>query len=173
MPYADILENGDIARKPDRGENNMADINKCNCGCQNTTTTPDNGYACPPFWPWPPRPDCPPPPPPYPGEWPGPVCPTKSSVEAQIAKLAKKSATIRAMIDALKNKNKPILISIGGKQYNFGCYLDAEQSATDYGTTIETMLEKELEAIKTKLTELTEKLNVEDSSDKTETTVTM
>ena len=35
------------------------------------------------------------------------------------------------------------------------------------------MLEKELEAIKTKLTELTEKLNVEDSSDKTETTVTM
>ena len=77
------------------------------------------------------------------------------------------------MIDALKNKNKPILISIGGKQYNFGCYLDAEQSATDYGTTIETMLEKELEAIKTKLTELTEELNVEDSSDKTETTVTI
>ena len=94
-------------------------------------------------------------------------------MEAQIAKLAKKSATIRAMLDALKNKNKPILISIGCKQYNFGCYLDAEKSTTEYGTTIETMLEKELDAIKTKLTELTEDLTVADVNDMTETTVTV
>lgn len=150
----------------------MTDNKNCNCGCQDTTNnSQDSGYACPPYWPWPPRPDCPPPPPPYPGEW--PVCPSKSSIEVQIAKLAKKSATIRAMIDNLKNKNKSILISIGGKQYNFGTYLDVEKTTTEYGTTIETMLEKELEAIKTKLTELTEELNVEDTDAHTETTVTM
>ena len=173
MPYGDVIGNKELYKKPEGGAN-MADSKNCNCGCQDTTTTnPDGGYACPPYWPWPPRPDCPAPPPPYPGEWPGPVCPPKSSVEAQIAKLAKKSATIRAMLDALKNKNKPILISIGCKQYNFGCYLDAEKSTTEYGTTIETMLEKELDAIKTKLTELTEDLTVADVNDMTETTVTV
>lgn len=171
MPYADILKNGDIARKPDGGDI-MADKN-CTCGCQAPEDKPtDGGYACPPYWAWPPTPGCPvPPPPPYPGgEF--PVCPSKSSVEVQIAKLARKSATIRAMLDALKNKNKPILISIGGKQYNFGCYLDKERTATEYGTTIEEMLEKELEAIKAKIAELTEDLTVEDADSQTETTVT-
>ena len=65
------MKNGDLYKKPEGGAN-MADSKNCNCGCQDTTTTnPDGGYACPPYWPWPPRPDCPPPPPPYPGEWPG------------------------------------------------------------------------------------------------------
>lgn len=140
----------------------MSDINKpgngCNCGCDNDHK---NECPCPPpvgYW-------CPPPPPPdgfYPYPCP-PVNPGVGSTEAQIAKLSKKSACIRKMIDNLVNKNKSIMISIGcGASYNFGCYLDKEGGETDYGKSILEMLQAELEAIKAKIVELTGELEVQD-----------
>ena len=63
------------------------------------------------------------------------------------------------------NKNKSILISIGcGAQYNFGTYLDAEKSETEYGTAVLEMLQAELEAIKAKIVELTAELEVADET---------
>lgn len=169
MPYADLLKNGDIAKIPEGGDS-MA-----NCNCGNNTNVPDNSdknNCCPPNGYW--IPGCPPPPPypPYPYDCP-PVSPSVGSIEAQIAKLAKKSAIIRKMIDNLKNKNKSIQISIGcGASYNFGTYLNSESEETDYGKKVLEILEEELEAIKEKLTELSGELEVEDSSiSGTETTV--
>lgn len=108
-------------------------------------------------------PNCPPPP--YP-EYPYP-CPPVSidvdSIEFQIAKLSKKSAIIRKMIDNLANKDKSIIISIG-TQYNFGCYHDKEETKTKYGTAVLEMLQAELEAIKAKIVELTAELEVADET---------
>lgn len=85
------------------------------------------------------------------------------SIEAQIAKLSKKSATIRKMIDNLINKNKSVVISIGaGASYNFGTYCDKEGNVTEYGKAILEMLQAELDAIKAKIVELTSELEVED-----------
>lgn len=146
----------------------MSDTNKpnndCNCGCGN------NGrpeHPCPPpvgYW----YPGCPPPPPPdgcYPYPYPCPPVNTGGSTEMQIAKLSKKSAIIRKMIDNLVNKNKSIMISIGcGAQYNFGCYLDKEGGETAYGKAVLEMLQAELEAIKAKIIELTGELEVQDEN---------
>ena len=131
--------------------NNNTNQNNCNCGC-NETTYPQG------YW----IPGCPPPPPPYP-EYPYP-CPPVSidvdSIEFQIAKLSKKSAIIRKMIDNLANKDKSIIISIGTQQYNFGCYHDKEGTITKYGTAVLEMLQAEFEAIKAKIVELTAELEV-------------
>lgn len=129
--------------------------NSCNCGC-NETTYPQ-GYWMPGI--------CPPPPcPPYPYDCP-PVSTGVGSIESQIAKLSKKSAIIRKMIDNLVNKNKSIIISVGcGAQYNFGCYLDKEGTETEYGTAVLEMLQAELEAIKAKIVELTAELEVADET---------
>lgn len=168
MPTIDLVKNSDIAKFPDGG-----DFMSCNCNNNNNNNTneqckppiPPNGYWIP---------GCPPPPPypPYPYDCP-PVNPNGSSIEAQIAKLAKKSAIIRKMIDNLKNKNKSIQISIGcGASYNFGTYTNSEGEETDYGKKVLEILEEELEAIKTKLTELSGELEVQDiSTSGTETTV--
>ena len=130
--------------------NDNNSMNNCNCGC-NETAYPQG------YW----IPGCPPPPPPYP-EYPYP-CPPVSidvdSIEFQIAKLSKKSAIIRKMIDNLANKDKSIIISIG-TQYNFGCYHDKEETKTKYGTAVLEMLQAELEAIKAKIVELTAELEV-------------
>ena len=135
---------------------NNTNQNNCNCGC-NETTYPQG------YW----IPGCPPPPPPYP-EYPYP-CPPVSidvdSIEFQIAKLSKKSAIIRKMIDNLTQKNKSIVISISqGATYNFGCYLDGEGTKTKYGTAVLEMLQAELEAIKAKIVELTAELEVADET---------
>lgn len=134
---------------------NNNNTNNCNCGC-NETTYPQ-GYWMPGT--------CPPPP--YP-EYPYPCPPVSTgvgSIESQIAKLSKKSAIIRKMIDNLVNKNKSIIISIGyGAQYNFGCYLDKEGEETEYGTAVLEMLQAELEAIKAKIVELTAELEVADET---------
>ena len=134
--------------------NNNTNQNNCNCGC-NETTYPQG------YW----IPGCPPPPPLYP-EYPYP-CPPVSidvdSIEFQIAKLSKKSAIIRKMIDNLANKDKSIIISIG-TQYNFGCYHDKEETKTKYGTAVLEMLQAELEAIKAKIVELTAELEVADET---------
>lgn len=149
----------------------MSDTNKpnngcnCNCNCGNDNK-PE--YPCPPPGYW--YPGCPPPPidncypPPYPYPCP-PVNAGVGSIEAQIAKLSKKSAIIRKMIDSLVNKNKSIMISIGcGTSYNFGTYLDKESAETDYGKSVLEMLQSELEAIKAKIVELTSELEVEDDT---------
>lgn len=77
------------------------------------------------------------------------------------------------MIDNLKNKNKSIQISIGcGASYNFGTYTNSEGEETDYGKKVLEILDEELEAIKTKLTELSGELEVQDiATSGTETTV--
>lgn len=136
--------------------NNNINQNNCNCGC-NETTYPQG------YW----IPGCPPPPPPYP-EYPYPCPPVSidvNSIEFQIAKLSKKSAIIRKMIDNLTQKNKSIVISISqGATYNFGCYLDGEGTKTKYGTAVLEMLQAELEAIKAKIVELTAELEVADET---------
>lgn len=161
MPLADLIENADIARVPYGGDsmsnnNNNTNQNNCNCGC-----TPNDQKYPQGYW----MPGCPPPPyPPYPYDCP-PVCTGVGSIESQIAKLSKKSAIIRKMIDNLVNKNKSIIISIGcGAQYNFGCYLDKEGTETEYGTAVLEMLQAELEAIKAKIVELTAELEVADET---------
>lgn len=156
MPYADKLENAAIAKIP----YDPKSTGSCDCGKKE-----ENGYwasACPPpSW----GPGCPPPPPyPYPYPCP-PVNPGINSIEAQIAKLSKKASVIRKMIENLVNRNKPIIINIGmGASYNFGTYLNTEQTETDYGKSVLEMLQKELEAIKTKIVELTAELEVTDET---------
>lgn len=156
MPQSDLVQNSELARKPCGGDN-MANTNNtnCSCGCGDNTYP---GYWMPPNYP---------PPPPYP-EYPYP-CPPVSidvdSIEFQIAKLSKKSAIIRKMIDNLTNKDKSIIISIGcGTQYNFGCYHDKEETKTKCGTAVLEMLQAELEAIKAKIVELTAELEVADET---------
>lgn len=155
MPNADVVYNADIAKKPDCCGHSV-DTNKCNCH--------PHEYDFPQGYWYPGCPPPPPPPPPYPYPCP-PVNPGVGSTEAQIAKLSKKSACIRKMIDNLVNKNKSIMISIGcGASYNFGTYLNKEGTETDYGKAVLEMLQAELEAIKAKIVELTAELEVKDES---------
>ena len=161
MPYADKLENAAIAKIPYDSKTS----DPCNCGCTHDEHNHEHGYWAPggpPAW----MPGCPPPPPPYPYPCPcPPVNPGVGSIEAQIAKLSKKASVIRKMIENLVNRNKPIVINIGmGASYNFGCYLNAEQTETDYGKSVLEMLQAELEAIKAKIVELTAELEVADES---------
>lgn len=172
MPYGDLVQNRDLSQYHCGGDSvaNKDNVkNDCNCNCDHEQFYPQ-GYWCPPMPPHdcsrPPYPDfpyCP------------PVNPNVGSTEAQIAKLSKKAATIRKMIHSLVNCNKPIIISVGrGTSYNFGGYLDSEQEETEYGKAILDMLESELEAIKDKIKELTEELDVEeDGAGIVEKTVTM
>lgn len=167
MPKADIVPNSKIYKKPIGGDsmsNNCTcnkPSNECTCGCQDNNNN-NNCYPLP-WWCPPPQNDCncvPPYPYPYPTP---PVNAGVGSVEAQIAKLSKKSACIRKMIDNLVNRNKSIVISIGcGASYNFGTYQDKEGAETDYGKAVLEMLQTELEAIKAKIIELTSDLEVED-----------
>ena len=167
IPLADLVSNSSISKRPCGGDSmsntntNNTTNNNCNCGCDHEHTYP-YGYWCPPPS-MPPHCDCAPYPE-YPYPCP-PVNPGVGSTEAQIAKLSKKSACIRKMIDNLVNKNKSITISIGcGASYNFGTYLDKEGTETEYGKSILEILQAELEAIKAKIVELTADLEVEDES---------
>ena len=61
MPLSDIVENADIARIPNGGDNmsNSNNNNNCNCGCIPSDKQCPPGYSipgCPP----PPCPPCPP-----------------------------------------------------------------------------------------------------------------
>lgn len=136
----EVIRGQDIAVKPNCGSGN----NSCDC------------YPYPPFPPYPmppyPAPNCPCPPCP----------PPVNSIEAQIAKLSKRSATIRRMIDCLVNRNKSIVMNIGGAQYNFGTYTNKEGEITEYGEKVLEILESELEAIKAKMMELVNELEVAD-----------
>ena len=144
-------------------DTNNNNTNNCNCGCTPNEKPFSPGYwilGCPPsssdsFYPF--YPD-------YPYPCP-PVNPDVGSIESQIVKFSKKSAIIRKMIDNLVNKNKSIVISIScDAQYNFGTYLNAEGSETEYGTAVLGMLQAELKAIKAKIVELTAELEVADET---------
>lgn len=151
MPYGDINANALFSRKPNGGVE-MTDKDKCKCGCEPYPQW-QHCPVPPPYPPYPEYPYCP------------PVCPSVGSIEAQIAKLSKKSAAIRKQLDNLINKNKSIVITIGNVKYNFGCYLNEEGETTSYAEKIEEILTAELEAIKTKITELASELEVSDEND--------
>lgn len=146
--YADkveIVEPGMLAKKP---------MPQPGCNCE-----PHQDDYTLPLWMYC-KPECPPPPYPYP-------CPPcepipRNTIESQIAKLAKKASTIRKMINNLTNRNKPIIISCGKESYNFGCYMDSEAETTEYGQSIEEILDAELTAIKERITELTAELAVDE-----------
>lgn len=176
MPQNDLVMNAELNQKL---------TGNCNCNTNGGNTSGGNNGGtntncyCPPPPPYPPQGNwCPPPPPPYPYPPTGCDCDcgvSVGSLEAQISKLSKKSATIRKMIDNLINRNKGIVISIGCSSYNFGTYTDKEGNETDYGKAVLEMLQTELEAIKAKIVELTGELEVEDATGTgvVETTVTL
>lgn len=171
MPIADLVYSSDLKKccsapppPPPPPEP------KCNCA-------PDEryypNYGC-----------CPPPPPPpipyYP--YPYPICPppnpdvkiNKSSIEAQICRLSKKSAAIKKMIENFEEKNRDAILKIGDTSYNFASYKIITKGPegakveedSPYGETILTdLLKKELDAIKTKLVELTNDLEEEVGGD--------
>lgn len=175
MATREVVDPAVLARKPQ---------SKCHCG----DNKPDYIYPYPYYPPY----NCgpiPPPPPPPPCNCPPEITinPCCNSIESQIAKLSKKAAVIRKMKEALVIKNKPILISIGGNQYNFGSYLMKENIATtietneeltnitEYGEKIASILDAELTAIREKITELTAELDAsfdEGTTGQTPTTVT-
>lgn len=91
------------------------------------------------------------------------------STEAEICKLSKKSAAIKAMIENFEKKKKDAIIRIGGTSYNFGPYkittkdgASVYEEDTEYGEKIMELLNSELEAIKTKLQELASELDSDD-----------
>ena len=160
MPYADVPYNSDFAQVYHCNEEKVLKPNGCEC----------NGpvYIVPPPMPMD-YPPCPYPFPPHhhhhhhhPDEQPLP----KASVEAQICKLSKKAAAIKAMIENFKDKNKDCIWKIGGTSYNFGCYQkiyedDGQEVKEDtvYGPTILDILNQELLAIQAKIKELAEEID--------------
>lgn len=125
-----------------------------------------------------PYPYYPPFPPHVPGEddkYPGP-CPypapdpdaKQSEVEKKIAKLAGKSASLRALISNIEDKNKSVIIKSGANSFNLGEY--KTQDPNDPETTIEDenidaileILKAELEKIKAEIKELSDEITVED-----------
>lgn len=153
----------EISKRPDdfineRGENNMSnEIKSCECG-NPMYGKPEVGYPwcpvpIPPPMPWPPVP-YPPYPHPFPPE-PQPE-PDPGSVSQQICKLSRKANVITKMLENLETKKKDVIVSVGGISYNFGNIDLSIDGWTDgsYAATIKTMLEFELNLIKTKIAEL-------------------
>lgn len=166
MPHADIPYNSDFALP-------------CHCNEKKTLSPSNDGnniyivpppmpmdYPPPPFPPYPPYPPFPPPPfPPHPQPEPLP----QQSVEAQICKLSRKAAAIKAMIEGFKDKNKDCIWKIGGTSYNFGTYQkvyeengETVKEDTVYGPTILSILNQELAAIQAKIKELAEEIDDEE-----------
>ncbi len=163
----DVVHPADIARRPD------GTFNSCNCNSDSSSASTDTqGY----WIPAPPNGCCPPPPPLYPPypypPFDAPVSTQVGSIEAKIAKLSKKSATLRKMIENLIKKNKSVIISIGSVSYNFGTYLNKEGEETEYGEKILEILQSELAAVKEEIINLTNELEAVDETDGTiETTI--
>lgn len=166
MAIADLVYPADIAKRPEGGAsgngqsgNNSSD--NCNCGCNSEVwfVPPPKPYDYPPYPPFPPY---------VPPIEPIPM--KKSSIEAQICKLSRKSATIKKMIENFEEKNKDAIIKIGGTSYNFGAYkvfskdeqgLPVEEDSV-YGERILSILTDELAAIKAKIQELASELDDEE-----------
>lgn len=125
-------------------------------------------YPYPPY-PHPPYPPFPPCPPHRPddGEYPGPDA-KQSEVEKKIAKLAGKSASLRALIANIEDKNKPVLIKSGANSFNLGEYKipdpeDPELTIEDENiASILEILKAELEKIKAEIKELSDEISVDD-----------
>jgi hypothetical protein len=162
MPIADIISGQDLAgyyccQPPKKAATTTDDSSNSSCNCP--PPMPEYVYPYPPYgYPYPPYPQT------------SEVKIKKSSVEAQICKLSKKSAVIKKMIEDFENKNKDAILKVGASTYNFGAFLNITKEADGskveeesvYGETILTdLLKKELEAIKTKLVELTSELEEE------------
>ena len=170
MGIAQVVYPADLAKTPEG----------CDCGCEHHH---HHHHPCPPpdpehgIWivPAPPPAGYPPYPYPYPCP-PTPPAPSPDdddsqiktkSIEAQICKLSKKSAAIKAMIQNFEEKNKDAIIKIGGTSYNFGPYkvvfkegVTEYDEVTEYGEIIlEELLKAELEKIKEKLQELAAELD--------------
>lgn len=167
MGVSQLVYPSDLARKPEPMDcgchHNVKPTDDSHCGCNQgvwiVPAPPPIGY------------------PPYPY---GPECPGTSeetikiktkSIEAQICKLSKKSAAIKTMIDNFENKNKDVIVKIGGTSYNFGpCYnITKEESTvykdeTEYAERFRTLLTDELESIKEKLQELASELDSDDGN---------
>lgn len=163
-------------------------IKNCSCGGVGVdavyqTSTNNNDVNYPYYY----RGGCcaPPPPYPYPYPYPVPVNPAPTATyEMKIAKLSKKAAIIRSMIDLFQNKNKPIIFRIEGLQYNFGTYTTEDDIALPasvypeskdpkttsvstkdgYGQEILEILETELDMIKTLIKTYSDKIAVDDES---------
>jgi hypothetical protein len=165
---------------------------ECNCSTSSSSSTTSTKPDCVPYppqgfyAPYPPYPY----PAPYPaGDGPEAINPCKNSIEVQIAKMSKKASVIRKMLNNLQKRRKPIIISIGGVQYNFGCYSTISENGEEvsvvdstsadeinYGEQVEEMLVYELKAIIAKIeelsAELTESIEIGDLPEGTESTVT-
>jgi hypothetical protein len=163
MAIADLVYPSDLngyyccppTKKASTSTDSTASSTTTNCNCQ----PPEYPYPYPPFgYPYPPVPPQ------------SEIKIKKNSVESQICKLSKKSAVIKKMIEDFEDKNKDAILKIGASTYNFGSFSvitvedDGSKSEDEsvYGETILTdLLKKELEAIKTKLVELTSELEDE------------
>lgn len=76
----------------------------------------------------------------------------QSAVERQICKLSRKAGAIRALLDNLENKNKPLIVKSGAASYNFGSLKtkneDGEEEENEAIATVIAELKKELNNIK-------------------------
>ena len=171
MGIAQIVYPADIAKQPEPHE--------CECHhhhhpCPPPPPDPKHGIwivPAPPPAGYPPYPYPPMPPvPPVDDDSSDDIKIKTKSIEAQICKLSKKSAAIKAMIQNFEEKNKDAIIKIGGTSYNFGPYknifkegVTEYEEVTEYGEIIlEELLKAELEKIKEKLQELAAELDDED-----------
>lgn len=176
MAIAQLVYPSDLARKPES--------QGCECGCGSKPPVPTNDMECQcnrGVWLVPAPPPMDYPPYPYgpdhhhhhhhhddPDE--EPVKIKTKSIEAQICKLSKRSAAIKAMLENYEVKNKDAILKIGATSYNFGPYYEITKDGstvykeeTEYAERIKSLLTDELEAIKEKLQELASELDSEDN----------
>lgn len=170
MPIGDVIQNADVAQRPDlfipNGGENMS--NQCQC---NMPPVPDVGY---PWIPVPPVPVPPPVPIPYYPPYPIPpmppippvdpdIDPEKGSASQQICKLSRKANIITKMLENLTDKKKDAIITVAGLSYNFGNIDLSIDGWTDgsYAATVQRMLEFELGLIKAKIAELAQEIGDE------------
>lgn len=166
MGIAQLVYPSDIAKKPEKPD--------CDCGCHHDKDKEHHHHHHAPWegaWIVPPPPPGYPPYPYYPIPDPDHDSEEQSkikskSIEAQICKLSKKSAAIKAMIDNFENKKKDAIIKIGGVSYNFGPYKittkdegSVYEEESEYGERIMELLVAELESIKAQLQELASELD--------------
>ena len=120
-------------------------------------------YPVPPYPPFPPhhKPDD--------EDYPNPNPDAKQSeVEKKIAKLAGKSASLRALIANIEDKNKSVIIKSGANSFNLGEYKipdpeDPELTIEDENiASILEILKAELEKIKAEIKELSDEISVDD-----------
>lgn len=172
-PIGDVIMNSDLAY-PYSGTsvgNNGAGTGTNNEKVYIVMPPPPDKFPLYPYapYPQPPYPPFPPCPPHRPddGEYPGPDA-KQSEVEKKIAKLAGKSASLRALIANIEDKNKSVLIKSGANSFNLGEYKipdpeDPELTIEDENiASILEILKAELEKIKAEIKELSDEISVDD-----------